>query len=71
MLIVIDVGNTNMVFGLYEGKTLLNTWRMATGDGKTSDEIGITIHSFLHGSKIEPSDVTGCIIGSVVPTIML
>ena len=70
MLIVIDVGNTNMVFGLYEGKTLLNTWRMATGDGKTSDEIGITIHSFLHGSKIEPSDVTGCIIGSVVPTIM-
>ena len=70
MLLVIDVGNTNMVFGVYKEKKLLNTWRMATGDGKTSDEIGITINSFLSGSGISLHHVEGCIIGSVVPTIM-
>jgi len=70
MLLVIDVGNTNMVFGIYKEKKLLNTWRMATGDGKTSDEIGITINSFLSGSGISLHHVEGCIIGSVVPTIM-
>lgn len=70
MLLVIDVGNTNMVFGIYKNKQLINTWRMATGDGKTSDEIGITINSFLSGSGIGLHSVEGCIIGSVVPTIM-
>ena len=70
MLLVIDVGNTNMVFGVYKENKLLNTWRMATGDGKTSDEIGITINSFLSGSGISLQHVEGCIIGSVVPTIM-
>jgi type III pantothenate kinase len=70
MLLVIDVGNTNMVYGVFKDNQLINTWRMTTGDGKTSDEIGITIHSFLSCRGISLSSITGCIIGSVVPTVM-
>lgn len=70
MLLVIDVGNTNMVLGLYKGDTLIKTWRMATQFLKTADEIGITINSFLQSGGINMKDIKGAIIASVVPTIM-
>lgn len=70
MVLVIDVGNTNMVFGLYEGDELLSTWRMSTEMAKTADEIGITIHSFFEDEGKDVKDVEGVIIGSVVPNIM-
>ncbi|GAE87300.1 pantothenate kinase [Acetivibrio straminisolvens JCM 21531] len=47
MILVIDVGNTNTVFGVYDGKKLLNHWRMETSKGKTSDEYGMFMVSFL------------------------
>lgn len=70
MVLVIDVGNTNMVYGLYEGDELLSTWRMSTEMAKTSDEIGITIHSFFEDEGKDLKNVEGVIIGSVVPNIM-
>ena len=43
MLLVFDVGNTNMVLGLYKGKELIKYWRITTDKYKTSDEYGILI----------------------------
>lgn len=70
MVLVIDVGNTNMVFGLYEGDELLSSWRMSTEGTKTSDEIGIVLRSFFEDEGKDVKNVEGVIIGSVVPTIM-
>jgi len=52
MILVIDVGNTNTVFGVYDGKKLLNHWRMETSKGKTSDEYGMFIVSLLSYEKL-------------------
>ncbi len=70
MLLVIDVGNTNMVIGLYKGDDLVKTWRMNTQTNRTSDEIGIIINSFFKDDKIDLKEITGAIIASVVPNIM-
>ena len=70
MLLVIDVGNTNIVLGLYDGSSLLRSWRMATGENRTSDEMGIFIYSLLGHSKIEPQSLKSIMISSVVPNIM-
>lgn len=70
MLLVIDVGNTNIVLGLYDGPNLLRSWRMATGENRTSDEMGIFIYSLLGHSKIAPESLKSIVISSVVPNIM-
>lgn len=70
MVLVIDVGNTNIVLGLYEEDKLLSTWRMATEYTRTSDEIGVVLNSFFEDEGKTLKDVEGAIIGSVVPTIM-
>jgi type III pantothenate kinase len=64
------VGNTNIVLGLYKDKTLVGTWRMSTQDGKTSDETGVAIYSFLKSENMDIRDITGVIIASVVPNVM-
>ena len=43
MLLAIDVGNTNMVFGIYDNETLIGSFRISTSDTSTSDEIGMQI----------------------------
>ncbi len=70
MILVIDVGNTNIVLGIYEGKKLLNFWRVKTDADKTSDEYGMIINQLfeLHGFKF--ADIEDVVICSVVPTIM-
>ena len=46
MILVIDVSNTNMVFGVFEGKMLKASWRLSTQSGRTSDETGLMIRGF-------------------------
>ena len=70
MVLVIDVGNTNIVFGLYDGDRLFSTWRMATENTKTTDELGVVMHSFFEDEGKDIKSVEGVIIGCVVPTIM-
>ena len=67
MLLVIDVGNTNTVLGLYEGETLMDHWRVATDRNRTSDEYAVMMRQLfeLRGRNI--GDVTGCILSCVVP----
>ena len=70
MLLVIDVGNTNITIGLYEGKEIKCHVRMTTKIPRTSDEYGIMLTELLDRQGFRVSDVNGVIIASVVPNVM-
>lgn len=70
MLLTIDVGNTNMVFGLFSGEQMVGNFRLRTAAGITSDEIGILACEYFNRFGFEPRDVEAVIIASVVPQIM-
>ncbi len=70
MLLVIDVGNTNIVIGVYEGAELRYHWRMATSREKTEDEYGIAVKHLLNDRGLQMEDITDVIMSSVVPPIM-
>lgn len=69
MLLVIDVGNTNIVLGIYDGQRLVRDWRISTDKAKTSDEYGILIRELFRSAAIDFKDVKAIIISSVVPTL--
>jgi type III pantothenate kinase len=69
MLLVVDLGNTNTVLGVYDGKTLVNHWRLATRRGATVDEYGVLSRNLFSLSRIDASKITGIIIASVVPPL--
>lgn len=70
MLLVIDVGNTNIVFGVYEGEELLYNWRIATQKERTSDEYGLLFQQVFDYHKLSSKDIEDIIISSVVPPLM-
>lgn len=70
MVLVIDVGNTNIVIGVYEDKKLLVHWRMGTQWEKTSDELGMFLISLFNHEKLDIKEIEAVIIASVVPPIM-
>ncbi len=70
MLLAIDVGNTNMVFGLYEGDKLRGSFRVSTNAERTSDELGMIISQYYHLHGISREKTDAVIIATVVPTIM-
>ena len=69
MIFVLDVGNTNIKCGLFDGETLAHSWRASTKAEQTSDEIGITICAFFDHIKVDVKEVEGIIISSVIPSI--
>lgn len=69
MLLAIDVGNTNIVFGLFEGDALVHQFRIETIRGRTSDEYAVLFYSLLGLRQIAPSRVTAAIVASVVPPL--
>lgn len=70
MLLVFDVGNTNMVLGIYENDELLKYWRINTDKEKTSDEYGMLINNLFHYENIDLKTIDEVIISSVVPNVM-
>lgn len=70
MILVVDVGNTNITFGVYEEKELCATFRMMTKTPHTSDEYGVEMVDMLERNEIRKEQLTGAIIASVVPDIM-
>jgi type III pantothenate kinase len=68
-LLVIDVGNTNTVLGLYEGTELEEHWRIATSPQTTTDELGVLYRSLFFSQGIAHDVVAGAIVSSVVPPI--
>jgi len=68
-LLVIDVGNTNTVLGLYHGDILEEHWRVATNPQTTTDELGILYRALFAANDIDPKVVGAAIVASVVPPI--
>jgi type III pantothenate kinase len=69
MLLAIDIGNTNITFGLYEGEKLGPRWRIRTIHEKTPDEYGILMAQLFHHHHRRPEEVSGIAIASVVPPL--
>lgn len=70
MLLVIDVSNTNMVLGVFNGENLVANWRLSTKSGRTADETGLLICSLFEYSDVSVCDIEAIIVSSVVPDVM-
>lgn len=70
MLLAIDIGNTNLTFGLFDGENILHTFRLTTSLPRTSDEFGVQIVEQLSHKEVPAEAVKDVIICSVVPKIM-
>jgi len=69
MILVIDVGNTNIVLGVYEDKNLLYHWRIFSDRNKTDDEYGMLIKNLFNNANLKIEQITGIIISTVVPPL--
>jgi len=69
MLLAIDVGNTNVVLGVFNGEELVDSWRLATLGERTADELGILVRNLFLDRNIDRSQITGVIMASVVPPL--
>ena len=70
MILVVDVGNTNINFGVYEGEKMLVMFKLTSKLSRTSDEFGVSIRELLSLNDIDYKDIKGSIIASVVPNVM-
>jgi type III pantothenate kinase len=69
MLLAIDVGNTNIVLGVFEGDVLIQSWRLHTVRERTSDELGLLVDGLFEHRGLDKAAVAGIILGSVVPPL--
>jgi type III pantothenate kinase len=69
MLLALDVGNTNLKLGVYDGARLVAAWRLLSRRDQTADEYGLFIGSLLRGRGIEPHEIDGVAIANVVPQV--
>jgi len=67
MILVVDVGNTHTVIGLYHGKKLTHHWRLLTEAERTADEYGVLLRSLFSSADLVFSTVQGIVVSSVVP----
>lgn len=70
MILLIDAGNTNIVLGVHKNEDYIASWRISTDPKKTSDEYAIQVMQLFNQSDLNPNEVSGIIISSVVPNIM-
>ena len=71
MLLVVDVGNTNIVLGVYKDENLLVNWRISSDRQKTADEYGMSIHSLFAYHQLDSRAVKAVVISSVVPPLIV
>lgn len=69
MLLAIDIGNTHTVLGLFKGNDLSHSWRFQSNIDRTVDEFGMQVIAALSNIGINRSEISLCIIGSVVPAL--
>lgn len=69
MLLAFDVGNTNIVVGIFEGKKLIQNWRLSTDKNKSSDEYGMLLKELFDFEGLSMNDVEDVIISTVAPTV--
>lgn len=70
MILVFDVGNTNIVLGVYENRELTQHWRVSTDKSRTTDEYAVVIKDLFDFSGLKFSDIQAVVISSVVPSVM-
>lgn len=71
MLLVLDIGNSNIALGTYEGKHLVRHWRVSTDQQKTGDEYGMLFNELFAYHGIAMTDIQAIIISSVVPPLVV
>ena len=69
MLLALDIGNTNIVLGVFDGKTLAHSWRLTTLRERTADEMGLLVHGLFDVSRVDRKAVSAVIMASVVPPL--
>lgn len=69
MLLAIDIGNTNIVCGVFEGERLTVSWRLATLHDRTSDELWVLVSRLFAERGVDPRRIDGVVMASVVPTL--
>ncbi len=69
MLLAVDVGNTNIVYGLFDGERLVHQFRVESARGRTADEYAVQLRALLDMHGIAPSTVDAAIIACVVPSL--
>jgi type III pantothenate kinase len=69
MLLAIDVGNTNIVIGVFQGKELVHSWRLTTIRERTADELGILVTDLCDHHHVSLEKISGIVIASVVPPL--
>ena len=67
MLLAIDVGNTNTVFALHDGKSFVAVWRLQTDAGRTADEYFVSLRQLMAFRDIAMTDIEAAICSSVAP----
>lgn len=70
MILAMNVGNSNVVLGVYRGGELATYWRLTSNMGRTSDELGMVVLDFFARSGLDKNDVADIVISSVVPNMM-
>ncbi|WP_025884802.1 type III pantothenate kinase [Asaia prunellae] len=70
MLLVVDAGNTNIVFAVHDGREWRGTWRISTNDQRTSDDYAVWLLSLIERSGLHPQSISRAIIGTVVPAAL-
>jgi type III pantothenate kinase len=69
MLMTIDIGNTNITMGVYQGQKLGPSWRVSTSHNRMADEYGLQVDGLLRHRQLSPSDISGICLASVVPPL--
>ena len=69
MILVIDVGNTHTIVGVYDNKKLLSYWRISTDLNKTEDEYGMLVKNLLSNSNLSLSNIKSVVISCVIPQV--
>src|SRR5205085_6466730 len=69
MLLAIDVGNTNITFGIFDGEKLVHQFRAESSRGRTADEYAVVVRQLLAMHGIAPDAVHAAIVASVVPAL--
>ena len=70
MILAVDIGNTNMEFGVFDSDKLKCNFRLVTDRSVTSDEVGLMLIQFMNFNKIDVKSIDDIIIVSVVPQVM-
>lgn len=69
MLLAIDIGNTNIVLGVFSGRRVAHSWRVTTARDRTSDELGLQVMQLIERAGIRPGRIDGIVMASVVPPL--